>query len=315
MKRIIITAIVIAFATIGAVAQDRQLGNLTITPYVPSEVGDEQCRELLLTKLLQVTTTNNVAQGFDRRFIIVPRINILSVEETKTFPAKTSLRVNFSFYVGDGISSALFKSVHLEQTGVGNDKDKALFSAIRKIKETDPILIQLIEDSKIEIMAYYDKEIPAIIARAKRYMGQKDFESAIIELAAVPSSCEQYIAVQNLMQQCGLAILQRNNQKSILLAKAAWSANPTKQGAQEAKKHLDSVVITNPEEEKAVNSLMDDIYSSMKELRDSELIFERKKMESQERIRIEEIKASAQTASSFFNMLPHLAYSIIGWFL
>ena len=43
--------------------------------------------------------------------------------------------------------------------------------------------------------------------------------------------------------------------------------------------------------------------------------FERLKMECQERIRAEEIQASAQTASSFFSMLPQLAYSVIGWFL
>lgn len=314
MKRIII-AIVITIAAAGAFAQNRQFGNLTITPYVPIEVGDEHCRELLLTKLLQVTTANDVAQGFDRRFIVVPRINVLSVGETKTFPQKTSLQVMITFYVGDGISSALFKSVQIEQIGVGDNKDKALYSAIRKIKETDPALLLLLEDAKKEIGSYYDKEVSSIIARAKRYMGQKDFESAIIELATVPSFCEQYIAVQNLIQQCGAAILQRNNKEAIILAKTTWSSNPTSQGALEAKKHLASVVITNAEEEKAVNSLIDSIRSRIEVIENTEMEFERAKMESQERIRIEEINASTQTASSFFNTLPNLAYNIIGWFL
>ena len=45
MKRFIITAIV-AIITISVFAQERQFGNLTITPYVPSEVGDSQCQKL-----------------------------------------------------------------------------------------------------------------------------------------------------------------------------------------------------------------------------------------------------------------------------
>ena len=75
------------------------------------------------------------------------------------------------------------------------------------------------------------------------------------------------------------------------------------------------MVITSKEEEVAVNALLDDIRERMAVVKDMEMEFERLKMESQERIRAEEIQASAQTASSFFSMLPQLAYSVIGWFL
>ena len=314
MKRFIITAIV-AIITISVFVQERQFGNLTITPYVPSEVGDSQCQKLLQTKLLQITTTNNVAQGFDRRFIIVPRINVLSEGETSTIPQKTSLRVEFTFNIGDGVSSAIFKSARIEQTGVGDSHNKALYSAIRKIRDTDPILLQLIEDAKGRIIEYYNKEIPSIIARANNYIAQQDFEDAIMELAVVPSVCDKYIEIQNLIQQCGAAILQRNNQQALTNAKAAWSANPTSAGAKEAQDYLASMVITSKEEEVAVNALLDDIRERMAVVEDMEMEFERLKMESQERIRAEEIQASAQTASSFFSMLPQLAYSVIGWFL
>lgn len=314
MKRII-CAIIIALTTLSVFAEEMQLGTLTITPYVPSDIGDSHCQKLLATKLVQITTANNVGQGFDRRFIIVPQINVLTEGTTSTIPQKTSLKVEFTFCIGDGLSSALFKTIHIERTGVGDDHNKALYSAIRKIRDTDPAIQSMIEEAKVRIVEYYNKEIPSIIESAKNDMASQNYEAAMGKLAVVPSVCERYADVQKLIQQCGAALLVKKNKVALQNAKAAWAANPTSKGAEEAKEYLAAIVITNKEEENTVNEFINEIRTRMEVVKDNEMQFEIMKMESNERIRTEEIQASAQTASSFFNMLPQLAYSIIGWFL
>lgn len=314
MKRII-CAIIIAFTTLIVLAEEKQLGTITITPYIPSNIGDSQCRKLLATKLIQITTVNNVGQGFDRRFVIVPQINVLSEGTTSTIPQKTSLKVEFTFFIGDGVSSALFSSVHIEQIGVGDDHNKALYSAIRKIRDKDPDLQRMIDEAKGRIVEYYNKEIPSIIAQAQKDMVLQNYESAMGKLAVVPSICEKYVDVQELIQQCGTALLVRNNKDALLKAKATWAANPTIEGAMEAKKYLATIVITNEAEENAVNELISEIRARIEVVKDYEMQLEYMKMQSNERIRTEEIHASTQTASSFFNMLPQLVYNLIGWFL
>lgn len=314
MKRII-CAIIIALTALSVFAEEMQLGTLTITPYVPSDIGDSHCQKLLNTKLVQITTANNVGQGFDRRFIIVPQINVLSEGTTSTIPQKTSLKVEFTLCIGDGVSSALFKTIHIERTGVGDDHNKALYSAIRKIRDTDPAIQSMIEEAKVRIVEYYNKEIPSIIERAKNDITAQNYEAAMGKLAVVPSVCERYTDVQNLIQQCGAALLAKKNKAALQKAKVAWAANPTSVGAEEAKEYLAAIVITNKEEENTINEFINEIRTRMEVVKDNEMQLELMKMESNERIRTEEIQASAQTASSFFNMLPQLAYSIIGWFL
>lgn len=313
MKKFIL-AITIAFCSLSLNAQNKQFGQITITPYIV-DMTDSHCYKLLETKLQQIVTANNVASGFDNRFLIVPRINVLSESTTSTIPQKTSLKVEFTFCIGDGISGALFKSTHIETTGIGDNHNKALYSAIRKIRDTDPQLQSLIEDAKVRITAYYNNQVPTIISQARNAIALQDYEKAIELLAVVPSLCNRYSEVQELIFKCGESILARNNAAVINNAKAAWSANPTAQGAEEAKQYLSQVVITCVEEEMAVNELIDDIRERMAQVKDMEMELQRVKMESEERIQTEQIRASQQTASSFFSMLPQLAYSIIGWFL
>ena len=160
MKRFLIIVFSIV-VSVGAKAYDNSFGQITITPYVAEELGlDANCKELLNTKLAQITTVNNVSGGFDRRFVLTININVLDESETATIPQKTSVKTAFTFFVGDGVSGALFGSQTIELTGVGDSRNDALFCTIRKINVKDENLQALIKKGKTQIVEYYNAIAP-----------------------------------------------------------------------------------------------------------------------------------------------------------
>lgn len=307
--------LIVALCSCCIMAQNMELGKITIRPYVPEGIMSARCVNLLNSKLTQILTGNDVVGGFERRFIIVPHFNIISEETTATVPQKTSLRIEIVIAIGDGVSGALFNSMRIEHTGIGDDTNGALFSAIHKIRTNDKTYQLFIEEAKHKIEMYYNKNIDGIIADARAEMAKLNYEEASAILAVVPSFCNRYDEVQDMIVRCGEQILKRDNAKAIMQARAAWSANPNSIGAQEAKGHLSQVVITSEAEKKEVNDLIERMQTRLIELKNMEIEFELAKMESSERIKVEEINASKEKATAFYQTLPSLTHSIIGWFL
>ena len=295
--------------------QKQQFGQITITPTVSDKATlDRTGLKLLQNKLNQIVTKNEVAGGFDRRFIITSTINILSENTSASIPQKTSMKVDFTFYVGDGIDGNLFGTSSIEATGVGDNHYSALYSAIRKIDASDGRLQSLINESKIRIVKYYNTIAPMLITDAKEQIKIGDFETALSKLSVIPSSCEKYKEARTLISECGAKLIEKENKALLVNAKTAWSSSPNKEGAEAAKKFISGIRITSSAMQKEVNELNDQIRKRLIQIEDKEMELEQARIISQENIEKEQIAASAKVTSSFFNSLPNLIYNIFKWF-
>ena len=307
--------IVSACLLFAASANAEGFGNITITPYIAQDAAiDANTAILLNTKMAQAVTKANATGGYNQRFIITPVINILSEDMTATIPQKTSLKAEIVFFVGDGISYELFNSTSYNLTGVGDTKEDAIHSLVRKIKPNDGKLQTLLTQSKKRITDYYNTNAPAIIDEAKAAMSREQYEDAISKLSTIPATCFAYNDAQGMIASCGEKMIQRDNATYLAKARSAWNASLSEYGAAEASEWLAKVVINNKSTKQEVDVLNKEISTRLKELQDKEFEFREAQMLSEERLRTEEINVSAQVASSFFSALPDLVFNVLRWF-
>ena len=295
--------------------QDMSFGKITITPYIsPDSKLNAVTSKLFYDKLAQVATANGVSGGFEQRFIITANTNILNESETATIPQKTSIKVSFSFFVGDGLAGTLFNSCIMELTGVGDSRDEAMLSAIRKINTKDDRLLHLLNEAKPRILDYYNNVAPGLIKDAEGFMAKYDYEQALSKLSLIPSSCAYYDKAHQLILECGNGIIERNNNELLTKAKAAWSSNPNETGANEACSYLAKVIISSNRYKNEVESLNRQMSRQLIQAENRKIELEKVKILSSERLETERINASARIASSFFSAIPKLVYNIVRWF-
>ena len=295
--------------------QELSFGKITISPYIPEDTEfDSTSARLLKSKLLQIVTTNEAVGGFDRRFVIVPSVNILSETETGTIPQKISMKVNITFYVGDGVAGSLFNFSNTEVTGVGDSHADALYSAIRKINVKDADLQALITEAKKRIVEYYNTTAPTLIKEAESFMASYEYEEALARLSVIPSLCSSYDKAQSLISTCGNKIIERDNNVLLTKAKAAWSSNPNEIGASEASSYLSQIIISSTYYKKEMYKLTNQMRQRLTQLENKRIELAKVQILSKERLEAERINASARVTSAFISSLPNLVFNIFRWF-
>ena len=295
--------------------REMEFGQITITPFIADNIElDETGEKLLYTKLSQIITKGEASGGFDRRFVITPVFNILSENTTATIPQKVSIKISFTFFIGDGVSGSLFGASEIETTGVGDNRKNAVYSAIRKIDTNDEELQLLISDSKKRIVKYYNTVSPNLINEAKSCMAAADYETAISKLSTIPSMCDEYDTAQKMIVECGGKLLDRDNNNLLTKAQAAWSSNPNVNGAREANEYISQICVTSSSLKREIDKFTNEIRARLVQIENKEIELERARIASQENIEKEQIAASARIATSVFNALPKIAYHIFNWF-
>ena len=314
MRKFLFTSLLLVMVSISW-GQELSFGKITISPYIPEDTEfDSTSARLLKSKLLQIVTTNEAVGGFDRRFVIVPSVNILSETETGTIPQKISMKVNITFYVGDGVAGSLFNFSNTEVTGVGDSHADALYSAIRKINVKDADLQALITEAKKRIVEYYNTTAPTLIKEAESFMASYEYEEALARLSVIPSLCSSYDKAQSLISTCGNKIIERDNNVLLTKAKAAWSSNPNEIGASEASSYLSQIIISSTYYKKEMDKLTNQMRQRLTQLENKRIELAKVQILSKERLEAERINASARVTSAFISSLPNLVFNIFRWF-
>lgn len=314
MRRLLFASLLLVMVSVSW-GQELSFGKITISPYIPEDTElDATATRLLKTKLSQIVTANEAVGGFDRRFVIVPSLNVLAESETSTIPQKTTVKVSITFFVGDGVSGVLYNSSNIEVTGVGDDHADAIYSAIRKVNAKDVDLQALITEAKGRIVEYYNTTAPALIKEAEGFMASCEYEEALARLSVIPSLCLSYDKAQSLISKCGSKIIERNNDLLLTKAKSVWSANPNEYGATEASTYLSQIIISSSYYKNEVDKLTSQMRQRLAQLENKRIELAKVQIISEERLEAERINASAKVTSAFISSLPKLVFNILRWF-
>ena len=313
MKRLFLS-ILTAAMTLVCGAQIARFGQLTITPYIAQESGfNADASRLLQNTLAYAVSVANAAGGFDKRFVITPKVDIMESATTATIPQKVSLKAQFTFYVGDGIDGTLFSSCQKELTGIGNTQQQAILAAIRKINAKDKALQEAITEGRERIEQYYQATAPKIIAEARSLMTSYKYEEAMATLSVIPRVCKEYEKAQEMIAECASRSIENANHELLIKARSAWSANPDEAGAMKAASYLAD--ITNPSDKikAATDQLTSEMEKHLTDMAKQKLSVEKQRIKSEENVRKEGIKATANVVGQIVNAFSPV-YKVSKWF-
>ena len=296
-------------------AQDSQSGKIALNATVATtENITDKTYDIITDKLNLVATSNGCAgRGFDDRFVITAHMQLLDESTTNTAPAKTAIRLNVTIYVGDGIDGTLFSSCNVELKGIGDNKEEAFISAIRKIKPRDSALISCIETGKAKIVSYYESVAPSIITKAKAKASGGHLEEAIADLLAIPTACSKYTEAQSLIGKYGQEACDKANMKIITSARAAWAADPDGNGATKAAQILNGIDCPSKSILAAAKELSNEIAARKQSVADQRLKFEKLQAKWEHQETMSRIDAAARVAEAYWNSRPRVVYRFLWW--
>lgn len=295
-------------------ASEVKFGQICITPYAAQNSSSVPVNDILIEKMTQMLLSQGVAADQSERFIIVPHITINDISTTATIPSKTSVRITVSLAIGDGVDGIQFSNLSVNLSGVGNNKENAILSAIRKLKTNAPDIASFIRTGTDRIVEYYNNNAPILIQKAQASMASSDYEQAVIFVSSIPAVCNYYHEAQSILRKCGAGIIERNNNLFLRNAQSAWAADPTITGAEVAKSYLSQIIVPTPLIAHKIENLNAKIEQKLTQEECRRYEFAKMQASSQAEIQKAEIQASAAVASAFFSSIPKLIISALSWF-
>lgn len=165
------------------------IGKISLMSYLPENTKNlpTNARELLLSKLNQITTQNGLgADGINKRFILTATINPISKDIISGPPQQIAQNIEITLLIGDAIEGKKFESITFSLKGVGVNEDKATIDAIAKIKPSTDRIASFVSRGKQNILDYYNSNCNSIKQQAEALANQRKYNEAIALLMDVP---------------------------------------------------------------------------------------------------------------------------------
>ena len=288
-------------------------GRIVLSVYIPQQEEGikEAARNVLANKINQIITKYGFGgEAYNERFIITSNIVVLSKDLTSTAPAMTSLTLDISLFIGDGVDGLKFSSTTIQAKGVGTNETKAYIDAIKTINTDNPMFTKFLEEGKNKILVYYNSKCDYIIKEAKLLASQNNFDEAIYKLMAIPDACKDcyekaIAAVTPIYQQkIDIECKTKLNQASNL-----WSANMDMKSANQAGELLSSVV-PSASCFKDVQTLFTKVQQRALEINNREWDYKLTELNQKGDI----IKTYRDVGVAYGNGQPkNITYNILGW--
>ena len=152
-----------------------------------------------------------------------------------------------------------------------------------------------------------------IIQTAKTTAAAGRYEDAINMLFAIPMNNKDFQTAQSLIAQYGSTSLNNKNMEVVRNARSTWSANPTEDGALEAKKTLENLNAPSAKVMTEVKKLQEEIAARLKAVSDREFRLEAKKVQNEKELEIATVNAVASVAKAYVANQPRVVYHCHWW--
>lgn len=287
------------------------MAQITLTPYVDSTTGglDDNNVSVLDGNLRTLITRSGIESGYGGRFILAANVNMLDKSMTNTAPVKVVQKVQINLAIGDSQSGTCFGTISVVCRGVGDSDIHAMLNSFRNIPIT-PELKNLISSSKTQIIAYYDQNGTAIMARAKTLLAEQKWEEALYELSAIPQECNCYKDAAKMMTNVYQTYLNHDAAAQYATAEALAQTNP-----EEALSILGDIDPSSSVAKKA-KELTSKINTRLQKLQDNQLAHERsmekRQLEASVTLENARIKACRDVAVAYAKR-KKVVYNVHRW--
>ena len=97
--------------------------------------------------------------------------------------------LDVTFYIGDNKTQTIFAENNYTVKGVGSNKDKSYFNALKKVKSTNDESLNFIKEAKNRIIEIFSSNCEIIISESLKMAERNEFDKAINNLMSIPSVC------------------------------------------------------------------------------------------------------------------------------
>lgn len=160
--------------------------SIRVLPVSSNNITDNAA-EMLYNRLNQAVSLNGMASTDNsNKFLLIPSVNIISIEPTTTAPIQYMAEIEISLFLVDNSRELLISQEMLTRKGVADNEKNAVLEAIKSLKGRDPKLKKLIVNGKNEIIEYYNTECEKVIETITTYIEMEMYDEALNELNAIP---------------------------------------------------------------------------------------------------------------------------------
>ena len=194
-------------------------GFANVTPEVASAMN---------TQLQRLATQSNLNIGWkNARFALTAKLDQVDRYIVDGAPAQIVNVFGVTLYIADIYNQKMFTSTYTEIKGVGTNDTKAAFNAIRQLNKQNGKISTFMQNSKQQIINYYNGNLPTILKEAKVKASMKNYGEALAMIAVIPSCCNQYDEAMEEAQKIYVLYRDVYFQAELNKAKALWASNPT----------------------------------------------------------------------------------------
>ncbi len=312
MKHFIVCALTCLFS-IGASAQ------IILTPYVDATVGglEQNNIDLLENKLRSCISAAEMTSGYNSRFIIAARVNVLDREYTSGAPVRMVQRLSITMAIGDGLSGTCYGSCTFEVKGIGRTEEEAMLSAFKSIPRKNGRIEGMIKESHSRIIQYYEENADNIISHAKSLVITQKYEDALYELSAIPEECSAYPQAVALMSTIYQTNINHDAAQMLSEAQALWSADPNPGPAADQALNILGQINTDAACYGQAKSLMNTIQKRVQSVQDrdyaDEIAYRNAQLNAATTLEKARIKAARAIGVAYAQSRPKVVYHVHSW--
>ena len=139
---------------------------------------------ILFNRLNQAVALNGLGAA-SGKFLLVPRVTLLSKDVTTTIPQQFVVEMEVFLFIVD-VTQRPFCKESIVIKGIAENESKAVLKAVSSLQARNPSLKNLIVRGKDKIVAYYNTECDVLLKKAESLIARKMYYDAVVELESVP---------------------------------------------------------------------------------------------------------------------------------
>ena len=264
---------------------------------------------VLETQLERLATQSNLNIGWkNARFALTAKIDPIDRHIVNGAPTQIVNVFGITLYIADIYNQKLFSSTYIEIKGVGTNETKASLNAIRRLNSQNKDIKEFMQNSKFQIIQYYNNQLPTILKEAKVKASMINYEEALAMIAVIPSCCNGYDSAMEEAQK--IYVLYRDTYFLAQLnkAKAMWAANPTISGGN----NVIALLVNIDPEAKCYNDAMTFLSEIAKTIKTDVDYENKKKYEDAVELEKLRIQAIAEIGKAYAANQPKINIGFLG---
>ena len=187
MKKICTLLLGLILPFVVSVAQEiNEASRIAIKVEIPQNIDlKTDASNILFNRLNQAVALNGLGAA-SGKFLLVPRVTLLSKDVTTTIPQQFVVEMEVFLFIVDVTQKTILQQESVTLKGIAENENKAVLKAISSLQARNPRLKNLIVRGKDKIVASYSTECDVLLKKAESLIARNMYYDAIVELESVP---------------------------------------------------------------------------------------------------------------------------------